>query len=1213
MKTTFRNLLLTSALATTLTACGGGGGGGGAIIEAGQNVARGVGWISVDNSIQTPINQIISGVSADWEIDKNVKTSDIDTFLTQITTFNTLNSQLDSILAENPGRITTVDQANAVKRFKNYVKFLNNDLKPILQTAKTNIQQGNFLVKNIDSSFYSNPETFMNGKLTTYNSQTVEELDVEYKEVTVDGETKLVTVEKDSGTVYYAGSVKTKGDNGKAILKTSTSAETLTNTTNTVVEGDSATTYTDWTEGTVSDNTRTDTRTKTVTTQRTKRTVKTYTTTTTITYHDGTTSSSSTTREVVTSTALSPSIAQTVETQQIVIEADPVITASTNITGEVVTTTYGSAVDGDPTYSDWSVWSTDTTSTADSTTDVDNGDGTITRTVTRTTTYNQSRTRTKSVQTYRAKTVRTTDYTLNTYSDGTTTKTNQTYADTTTQETYGDLTVTTETETRTTDNSPGVVVSTTTINNSDTAYTDSDSNLGTKTPGYSTDKSTYETAEYLGMNGGGGDVLGSVNASSAYSRGWTGKGSTIAILDTGIDQDHQSFTGKISATKCYVDCTNGIEDQHGHGTHVAGIAAGNKNDSVFHGVAFDSNIVAAKVAYNNGAYSLFYARQGVDWAADQGAIVANISANSTLNYGNITNKGNGIYTSSDIQYLEEDADDWVNLRTQDIVVVNSAGNQGKKYAAKPGILATMTDANGDLYMGGKMLIVGNYYPNYSVTNGGNLAGTSNAAGHLCQNWNAGTSSCDDQYRIWDFYIMAPGQQVKSAGLNGSSATMSGTSMAAPVVSGSVAILHQMWPYMTADNLVKLVLQTANKDIHGYDEKKHGQGLLDLDEATKPQGAVGIVTTGGNVSNAQVASLSNTGGAGGSVAQLSSILDNVMVVDEYKRDYYINLAQGITAKDTRKVSSIWAKANGWSANSFTQKYGSFSQGGEFKASNFTSMPFFTEDTYVGLYSGENGGQDWGSNILKKWKLGKGLKLKTGVGFMSEQNTWLGNSTDGALTVGKNNGTKYATVGVEYELGDSVFTFDFDQGKTDVNTKSGSLITGFDTLTTQSMKLGWEKQLSSNEKWGITYSLPNHITKGSANLNIPSATNLNGDIIYQDHRADMRQQTKEKNIGMYYSHQAENETDWQTTFSIEYRQNVAGVAGDDKVAPQLQVSKRFWGACMKIFGMANNKPFCKKIRAEKKLAKLKKGKNKKAIAKVEKQIATLNKEIALGWNK
>jgi subtilisin family serine protease len=137
-----------------------------------------------------------------------------------------------------------------------------------------------------------------------------------------------------------------------------------------------------------------------------------------------------------------------------------------------------------------------------------------------------------------------------------------------------------------------------------------------------------------------------------------------------------------------------------------------------------------------------------------------------------------------------------------------------------------------------MLIVGNW-------DGSSVSG--NKAGHVCLNINTSNNTCNDTYKISDFYLLAPGNNIESTvptTLPGDGyMTSSGTSQAAPHVTGALGVLNQMWPYMKGESLVQLVLNTANKDLTGYDVNVHGQGLLDLNEATKPQGAVGITTTG----------------------------------------------------------------------------------------------------------------------------------------------------------------------------------------------------------------------------------------------------------------------------------------------------------------------------------------------------------------------------------
>ena len=82
-----------------------------------------------------------------------------------------------------------------------------------------------------------------------------------------------------------------------------------------------------------------------------------------------------------------------------------------------------------------------------------------------------------------------------------------------------------------------------------------------------------------------------------------------------------------------------------------------------------------------------------------------------------------------------------------------------------------------------------------------------------------------------------------------------------------------------------MLNTADKDINNYNVNIHGQGMLDLDEATKPQGAMGIPTTGrvdGTTTN--INSTYFATGTSSAFASLSNV--KIMVLDDYDRDYYI---------------------------------------------------------------------------------------------------------------------------------------------------------------------------------------------------------------------------------------------------------------------------------------------------------------------------------------
>jgi len=859
------------------------------------------------------------------------------------------------------------------------------------------------------------------------------------------------------------------------------------------------------------------------------------------------------------------------------VELEP--TVSTAVTeSEQYTETTSVLGDATSTYTEEGSATTATTYTY-STDTVDNGDGTSTKTTTKYTVT----TVTLPVTTYTTK-VRT--YTDKVYKDVTTTttstpRTQQTYADGST-----DIVLGTATESQSTvktfvsesersvteivDSSTADTVTTTTddgvvhlVEVINANYTDDDPNLGTKTVGYDTDKTTYETDEYLGQTSRSYDH---VNISSAYSRGWTGKGSIVAVADTGYDTDHTEFTGQVIATKDYYG--NGIQDNHGHGSHVLGTIVAKKDETGTHGVAYDAKAVVIKIG-DQRSVSLDHAASGFSWAADQGAIVGNLSANSNYDAwfrNSIEQLSDNTFKTNSTSYDYENGvyynrmthDQWKTATDKGMVLVNSAGNQGLDISAMPGWFATETDADGNLVLGGKVLIVGGF--NYhSDTDTPIIDRNSNKAGHLCRV--VVDNACMDTYKTSDFYVLAP-MTTKSTNNNGGYGGMSGTSMAAPVVTGQIAILHQMWPHMKGENLVKLVTATADKSFTGYDVHIHGQGVVDFDESTKPQGAVGIPTTGrvdGAISSISTTSASGSGSIGSAISNVQ-----IMVLDDFDRDYYMNLGNSFTVQDNRKYSDVEMLVD--NKNTFLphqQMYGSFAQGGQYDlAKNYN----------FGFYTGENGAGDYSLNVGKDFYLNDKFKVKTSVGYMSEQETWLGNTSEGVLAVGDNNDTQSANIGVAYQLGNNVLTLDYSKGKTDINTADGSLIKSFSDVETESYRLAYEIHKDTHTTFGWSFSLPSHITSGTMDLEVAESVNLDGTINYTNINSDLAQGTKEKNIGFFYSKAPAEMFDTGLNFTAEYRTDKSGVANNDGVEMAVKMVKKFAGSC-KFLWMKNPKCFDK----------------------------------------
>ena len=714
------------------------------------------------------------------------------------------------------------------------------------------------------------------------------------------------------------------------------------------------------------------------------------------------------------------------------------------------------------------------------------------------------------------------------------------------------------------------------------AYTDDDEDLGTKTVGLSNNADDFKTTEF------NKDTSKSIiNADKAYARGWTGKGAVLGVIDSYQQTDHEALDGKYKWYNNYVRYEDGTTDAAGnelgtvanrgknisHGTHVAGIVAGKKDGTEFHGVAFDAELVGANIDYHgSGSAHMSYASQALaditklksttaQGGENMNIVAVNMSFNKTnanFHYGTVTQLSDGTYSAPKITDIMTHsgggAQYWQVATDNDIVLVNSAGNgtyvngsMNYDYALDPGVWATQVDNNGNLVLGGKMIIVGNWG---GTKADGQVVGSK--AGHICLN--IVNNACNDTYKTSDFYILAPGESIYSSVPDDGYLTMGGSSMAAPQVTGAMGILHQMWPHMKGENLVKLVLNTADTNINGYNVNIHGQGMLDLDEATQPQGAIGIPTTGRV--DGTLTSLNNTYFATGNTSAFSSLSNlKIMVIDDYDRDYYMNLGSGFTVKDNRKYSDIdMLMANNNTFLPTNQSFGSFTQGGQYDLLNNYNF---------GFYTGDNGGGDYSMNIGKNFMLHKNLKLKTSIGQMSEQDTWLGNYSDGALAVGDNNDTNFGNIGIEYALGNNVLSLNYTKGYTDINTTDNSLIKNFSDIKTESYRLAYEIHKDKHTTFGWSFSLPSHITSGSMDLEVAESVNLDGTINYTDIKSDLTQSTKEKNMGFFYSKTPEHDLDATFNFSAEYRQDVSGQAGSDGVHLGMNYVKKFSGACGFLF--------------------------------------------------
>jgi hypothetical protein len=268
----------------------------------------------------------------------------------------------------------------------------------------------------------------------------------------------------------------------------------------------------------------------------------------------------------------------------------------------------------------------------------------------------------------------------------------------------------------------------------------------------------------------------------------------------------------------------------------------------------------------------------------------------------------------------------------------------------------------------------------------------------------------------------------------------------------------------------------------------------------------------------------------------------MVVDEFARDYYVNLQSGtptgfnVTYKDNRKISDVKVQQNNSTYLPFNQSFGVFELNKE--ADLIPGMKF-------GIAANPNLKGDLSSYIVNEFKFSDSTNFRTILGTLNEKNTWLGNESTGVFSVGNNNLTAFNQIGFDFYESANKFSFDIGRGFTRIkktNDTNGSFIKDMTTLQSQSYKLGYERNLTEDSKAGLTYSLPSYIVKGSSYLSVPYATDQDGNIIYSDSKVNLKARTPEKNIGLYYtSLTGEDSKDWIIKYNTEYRTNIAGQSG------------------------------------------------------------------------
>ncbi|MBI5563906.1 MAG: S8 family peptidase, partial [Chloroflexi bacterium] len=291
-----------------------------------------------------------------------------------------------------------------------------------------------------------------------------------------------------------------------------------------------------------------------------------------------------------------------------------------------------------------------------------------------------------------------------------------------------------------------------------------------------------------------------------------GTGIGVAVVDAGVNWQGDLYTRSgqnrvVASVRFNTDYNQSTFDNFGHGSHIAGIVGGNGSASngKYIGVAPLANIINVKVSNDNGSATASTVVAGLQWVLEHRAQynirVVNMSINSAVNESYHTNP-----LDAAVEVL------WFN----GIVVVVSAGNSGSGALYPP--------AND---------------PFVITVGAADDKNTNNLNDDVVTTFSAyGTTS--DGFAKPD--IVAPGRNIVSLLGNSSGVIptqhpgnrvdntyfrMSGTSMAAPMVAGAVALLLEDEPNLNPDQVKYRLMATAKKTGWGYNATSAGAGYLDV--------------------------------------------------------------------------------------------------------------------------------------------------------------------------------------------------------------------------------------------------------------------------------------------------------------------------------------------------------------------------------------------------
>ena len=682
----------------------------------------------------------------------------------------------------------------------------------------------------------------------------------------------------------------------------------------------------------------------------------------------------------------------------------------------------------------------------------------------------------------------------------------------------------------------------------------------------------YNTGSDLGSSGAGNDSpLQYVCASSAYARGATGDGIQVAVVDTGVRATHSDLDGNMVAFTTGSDTVNSdndASDDHGHGTHVAGIIAGERQGGVAssHGVAFDAQIYGFKALDSDGA--------GSDTTLGNAfGLIENIAAIDIINNSWGTNADCSSATACRAlgATIYDNWEDLSQLSTPKISVF-AAGNDSED---QPSAECQTMVYNSDINAVSVCVVAISTDDSGGYSQGkGFLATFSNKCG-----------------KVSSYCIAAPGDTLYNTGYlsNSHYTTKSGTSMAAPMVSGGLAIIMEEFSSLTPAQVVSRLLSTANDSGEYSQTSIYGHGLMNLNAATAAVGSLQTINGSNllddpNTSYNDLVNNSFLSSAAFSNALNASLNNQTMeVYDSFDRaNFKVNLSDFFSSGSYISQNTIQnhlarLQPKQKNEDSFKNLFGNFSV--EYEGDYLTRSLFQTSGDFIALgynqstnnfensinplssffndsqfgnkylenpyfYVGSNedyfmsfnpnnsfgidtftnqNSSDYGFSLNFNPILSGGNHEVVGdlqfvLGLNYEENKFLNSTSSGVFATGDMSSTNFTGLKYKKNISDELtFIGSGFAGYTHIDKAANSYINGSSPIMTSSFTVGLTKSNFLKEKQNISFFInqPQRVENGNISLRLPTSSDRDRTVTYSDLSVDLEPDARQLNLDIIFN--------------------------------------------------------------------------------------------------